>query len=146
MILRREDVDGVAVLSLARPPVNAIAPELVEALALRVDELEQDGSRAVLLRSDLEGMFMAGADIKVFLEALETGDEDTLERMQALVPLLDRLEALPKPTVVALGGVVAGGGLEVALAFDVRMCAVGIRVGLPESRLGLSRAAAGRSA
>ena len=141
--VRREDVGPVAVLSLCRPPTNAADAALIEALAEQVARIEEDSSRAVVVRSDVEGFFMAGADIKAMLEAIESTDRATIARMQELAPLLDRIEALPKPTIAAITGVAAGGGLELALACDLRIAGAGARLGLPEIRLGLLPGAGG---
>lgn len=141
--VRREDVGLVAVLSLCRPPTNAADATLIEALSEQVARIEVDDSRAVVVRSTVEGFFMAGADIKAMLEAIESGDRATIARMRQLTPVLDQLEALPKPTVAAIGGVAAGGGLELALACDLRIAGAGARLGLPEIRLGLLPGAGG---
>ena len=142
-LIRRDDVGGVAVLSMCRPPTNAADVELIEALGAAVDRIAGDASRAVLIRSAVERFFMAGADIKAMLAALDAGDRDTIQRMRVLPAVLDRLAALPKPTVAAISGVAAGGGLELALACDLRIAGVSSRLGLPEVRIGLIPGAGG---
>jgi len=142
-LIRREDVGGVAVLSLCRPPTNAADVALIEALAAAIDHVAADASRAVLIRSDVERFFMAGADIKAMVQALDTGDRATIGRMRALATVLDRLAALPKPSVSAIAGVAAGGGLELALACDLRIAGHSSRLGLPEVRIGLIPGAGG---
>jgi enoyl-CoA hydratase len=142
-LIRRDDVDGVAVLSMCRPPTNAADVELIEALGAAVARAGADDSRAVLIRSDVDRFFMAGADIKAMLAALDAGDRATIQRMRVLPAVLDRLAALPKPSVAAIAGVAAGGGLELALACDLRIAGASSRLGLPEVRIGLIPGAGG---
>jgi enoyl-CoA hydratase/carnithine racemase len=142
-LIRREDVGDVAVLSLCRPPTNAADVELIEELGEAIDRVAGDASRAVLIRSDVERFFMAGADIRAMLAALDAGDRATIERMGVLPAILGRLAALPKPTVAAINGVAAGGGLELALACDLRIAGASSRLGLPEVRIGLIPGAGG---
>jgi enoyl-CoA hydratase/carnithine racemase len=86
---------------------------------------------------------MAGADIKAMVAALEDGDRDAVVEMQQMRVLWERIAALDKPTVAAIGGIAAGGGLELALACDLRIAGASARLGLPEIRLGLIPGAGG---
>jgi enoyl-CoA hydratase/carnithine racemase len=92
--------------------------------ALRVVILTGQGTRA----------FCAGADLK---ERARMGDADVAGFHRALRGALAALEALPQPVVAALNGAALGGGLELALACDLRVAAEGIEVGLPEVGLGI---------
>lgn len=135
--------DGdIAVLTFDRPPLNAIDEQLMTELLAAIEELEDDLSvRAVLVRSALDGVFMAGADITEFQRVSEEG----VERAVLAQQVVSRLAELPQPTVAAINGHALGGGLEVALACDFRICARadGALIGLPEVRLGLLPGAGG---
>src|SRR5581483_4848901 len=126
----------VAVLTFDRPPLNAIDEQMVRELATATEELERDVDvRAVVVRSALDGVFMAGADITEFQKVEEEGAERAMLAQQVFT----RLAELPQPTVAAINGHALGGGLELALACDFRFCAraEGALIGLPEVRLGL---------
>jgi enoyl-CoA hydratase/carnithine racemase len=135
--------DGqIAVLTFDRPPLNAIDEQLMTELAAATEELGRDlDVRAVLVRSALEGVFMAGADITEFQRIQTEGVDRALLGQQVVT----RLAELPQPTVAAINGHALGGGLEVALACDFRFAAraEGALIGLPEVRLGLLPGAGG---
>ncbi|MEJ5944823.1 enoyl-CoA hydratase/isomerase family protein [Pseudokineococcus basanitobsidens] len=131
--------DGVAELRLQRPPVNALdaaAQDLVAALARRADGRE-DVRALVVTGGD---RFCAGADVREM--AAMTGDDMAL-RAPSLQAFTDAVAAVGVPVVAALEGPVLGGGLELALACDVRVCARGARLGLPEVGLGVLPGAGG---
>jgi enoyl-CoA hydratase len=133
--------EHVAVVTLDRPPLNALNEELVVALAAATEELAADETvRAVVLRSAVEGVFMAGADL---LEFDRIAAEP--ERALAVQDVFTAFAELPQPTVAAINGHALGGGLELALACDFRFLAraEGVFVGLPEVRLGLLPGAGG---
>jgi enoyl-CoA hydratase len=132
---------NVAVVTLDRPPLNALNEELVVALAAATEELAADETvRAVVLRSAVEGVFMAGADL---LEFDRIAAEP--ERALAVQDVFTAVAELPQPTVAAINGHALGAGLELALACDFRFLAraEGLLVGLPEVRLGLLPGAGG---
>jgi 3-hydroxyacyl-CoA dehydrogenase / enoyl-CoA hydratase / 3-hydroxybutyryl-CoA epimerase len=133
------DADGIAWLTLDKP--DASTNVLSKAVLLELDaQLAAIGSSppvGLVLRSGKPNGFIAGADIKEFRGL------DSVETAFALVSggqrVLDRLEALPCPTVAALHGFALGGGLELALACTYRV-AVGderLALGLPEVQLGI---------
>jgi enoyl-CoA hydratase len=133
--------EQVAVVTLDRPPLNALNEELVVGLATVTEELAGDETvRAVVLRSAVEGVFMAGADLLEF-------DRIAAEPRHALAvqDVFTAFAELPQPTVAAINGHALGGGLELALACDFRFLAraEGALVGLPEVRLGLLPGAGG---
>jgi enoyl-CoA hydratase len=140
--LERFADEGIAVLTFDRPPLNAIDEQVVTELAAATAELAADAeTRAVVVRSALEGVFMAGADITEFERIAAEG----VERALVAQEVYTRFAELPQPTVAAINGHALGGGLELALACDFRFLAraEGARLGLPEVRLGLLPGAGG---
>jgi enoyl-CoA hydratase len=140
-VVNLERADQIAVVTLDRPPLNALNEELVVGLASATEELRDDETvRAVVLRSSVEGVFMAGADLLEF-------DRIAAEPRHALAvqDVFTAFAELPQPTVAAINGHALGGGLELALACDFRFLAraEGALVGLPEVRLGLLPGAGG---
>lgn len=133
----------VAVVGIANPPMNvlsqAVGAELLDAFA----RLESDDEVVVIvLYGQGERAFMAGADIKEFPRALgQPGSAFALA--QSLHALMDRIDQCPKPVIAALHGFVLGGGMELALACDLRVCDEGTKLGLPEINLGIFPGAGG---
>lgn len=140
--VRLEASGSVAVVHLARRPVNAIHPDFIRQLDACFDEVERAGDfRSVLVASDLE-VFAAGADIKMLDASGGVLDESFSAGIQRL---FDRIELFPMPVVAAINGHALGGGLELALACDLRIAADrdAVQIGLPEVRIGLIPAAGG---
>ena len=133
-------VDGaVALVRLNRPPVNALSEELGNELNETFGRCEDPAIRAVVVTG--QPHFAAGADIKGFQEAYDTGKDDTLAR--TLVDAIWRLEGLAKPTIAAIHGYALGGGLELAMGADFRYLAEDAQVGQPEIKLGIIPGAGG---
>lgn len=129
--------DGVALIHLNRPPANSYEKTLLDELNAAIDEVRWDGDlHAAVLMSDLAPRFFcAGADIANF-------QRSTLAQNAMLVihahEILLKMEHTPKPFIAAIGGHALGGGLELALACDLRFAAEGeYRLGLPEVTLGI---------
>jgi enoyl-CoA hydratase len=136
-----ERAEQIAVVTLDRPPLNAIDAQLVTELAAATAELAADDvTRAVVLRSAVEGVFMAGADLVEFERIASEA-----ERAVLVQEVFTAFAELPQPTVAAVNGHALGGGLELALACDFRFLArsEGALLGLPEVRLGLLPGAGG---
>lgn len=124
---------AVALVRLNRPPVNALSAELSADLGEAFGRCEDPAIRAVVVTG--QPHFAAGADIKGFQAAYDSGSEDTLAR--ALVEAIWRLERLEKPTIAAIHGYALGGGLELAMGCDFRYLATDAQVGQPEIKLGI---------
>lgn len=136
---------AVLTLTMARAPVNALDEPLVEALEAALETGCQDSGITVLhLRSGCRA-FCAGADLALLAQSIAT--PQGLDQMLALVARLQRLaarlEAAPLVTLAEIGGAALGGGLELALACDLRIAAHEATLGLPEAGLGLVAAAGG---
>ncbi|MCU1690943.1 MAG: Enoyl-CoA hydratase/isomerase [Frankiales bacterium] len=132
--------DGVLVVRMANAPVNALAPRLLDALGRALDEAEEQRARVVVLGSAVPGVFAAGADIKTMVDIDRDGFVAYGRHLRALV---ERLAALPCPTIAAIEGTALGGGLELALACSLRVASRTARLGLPEAKIGLIPSAGG---
>jgi enoyl-CoA hydratase/carnithine racemase len=137
--------NAVTTLTLSHPPVNAISEEWVRSFDAKLDTLAAEPRCAVLhIRSD-QKVFCAGADLKEVRERMDA--PDGADRMYAYVAgiqrLYARIERLPQVTVAEIGGAAMGGGLELALACDLRVAANEAKLGLPEVSLGLIPGAGG---
>jgi len=133
--LVRYEVDGgVAVLTLANPPVNALGAALRGALDAALARAEADESvRAIVLAAEGK-VFVGGADISEFGKPPQA---------PSLPDVLERLDAGRKPVVAAIGGAALGGGLELAMACHGRIAAPAAKLGLPEIKLGIIPGAGG---
>lgn len=133
-------VDGaVALVTLDRPPVNALSDDLVEAIDRALGEAADPQIRAVVVTGAPH--FAAGADITEFKAAFDMGHEDSLAGNLGAV--VRRLERLAKPTIAAVRGYALGGGLELAMGCDFRYLSDQARVGQPEVLLGIIPGAGG---
>lgn len=140
MSLVETQIEGaVALVRLNRPPVNALSEELSNDLLAAFGECRSDAIRAVVVTG--QPHFAAGADIKGFQEAYDSGGEERLAG--ALVEAIWRLEGLAKPTIAAIHGYALGGGLELAMGCDFRYLAEDAQVGQPEIKLGIIPGAGG---
>jgi enoyl-CoA hydratase/carnithine racemase len=144
-VLGRERIGRVQVATLSRPPVNALDGELVERLDELLTEVSADPEVSVLhIRSD-QKTFCAGADLTLMRSRLETRDgiDAMVEQVRRLQLLFARMEAAPVVTLAEIGGAALGGGLELALACDLRVAATDAKLGLPEVSLGVVPGAGG---
>ncbi|MQA08053.1 MAG: enoyl-CoA hydratase/isomerase family protein [Pseudonocardiaceae bacterium] len=137
----RLEVDGgVGTLRLDRPPMNALNKQLQEEIrAAAVEATERTDVRSVIVYGG-EKVFAAGADIKE-MEAMS--HVDMAERAPRLSSALTAVAEIPKPTVAAITGYALGGGYELALCCDRRICGDNVKVGQPEILLGIIPGAGG---
>jgi enoyl-CoA hydratase len=122
--------DGVALVRLDRPKANALSGELLQQLRAIAEELTADPPGAVVVWGG-ERIFAAGADI---VQMENGGPEAVSANFAAATGALARL---PRVTIAAINGYALGGGLELALACDLRICADDAKLGLPEILLGV---------
>jgi enoyl-CoA hydratase len=148
MIFTKEMQGGLAVITINRPPVNAISPEFIHELQELSQSLSRDNAvRAVLFVSAIPGRFIAGADLAGVLQ--QESDEPMADRLRRLNKEWRRafyaLERIPHPTVAAVNGHCLGGGLEFALCCDYRLMIDDdkAQIGLTEVNLGLFPGAGG---
>ena len=131
--------DAVAIITLDRPPVNALNPALIAEIEEAIELAEDDAVRAVVITGAPH--FAAGADITGFQKAFDEGAQD--RQASGLTEAVARLENLAKPTIAAVHGFALGGGLELAMGADFRYLAEGAKVGQPEILLGIIPGAGG---
>jgi enoyl-CoA hydratase/carnithine racemase len=127
---------NVGYISFNCPPANSYDAAGMDELAHAIDLAAADaGARAVVLRSALDRFFCAGADVRYLTEASIEDNLDLIDRAHAT---LSRITRIPKPFIALIQGHALGGGLEIALACDLRFGAEGTyTIGLPEAGLGL---------
>jgi enoyl-CoA hydratase/carnithine racemase len=124
---------GAAVIWLNRPEkMNALGTEMVAALTDAVGAAVSGGASAVLLCGKGRA-FCAGADLK---ERRGMDEEGRYRHNRAINAAVNALAAVPVPTIAAINGPALGGGLELALACDIRIAAESASLGLTETRLG----------
>jgi len=127
--------DGVATILVDRAAkLNALTPELLNALERAVDECASSDAHVVLLRTAGDRAFCVGADINRFSELQPTQMWSSWTTLGHRV--FASIAALPQPTVAVVQGDAFGGGLELALAADFRVMSDTARLGLPEVGLG----------
>jgi enoyl-CoA hydratase/carnithine racemase len=127
---------NIGYITLNRPPANNYDADGLDELARAIDAAAADAAaRAVVLRSAIERFFCAGADVRYLTEASIEDNLDLIDRAHAA---LSRIASIPKVFIALIQGHALGGGLEIALACDLRFGAEGrYAVGLPEAGLGL---------
>jgi enoyl-CoA hydratase len=129
-----EAKEGVALISMNRPPVNALNEQVREQLVARCHEAQRrDDVRAVVV-AGAGKHFAAGADINE-LEGLSLAEmAAAVHRLQSSLGAVATIE---KPTIAAINGFALGGGLEIALGCDFRIVGESAKLGLPEIQLGV---------
>ncbi len=130
--------NGIAVITINNPPVNALSPGVPEGISEALDQIAQDDSVKAVVLIGGGRTFVAGADIKEF-GRMASGKP----RGAGLLPLLLKIEDSSKPVIVAIHGTAFGGGLELAMAGHYRVALSTAQVGQPEVKLGLIPGAAG---
>lgn len=127
---------GIRVLTVSRPEkLNALNAGVLEDLSAAVAAIESaSGLRCVIVTGAGEKAFIAGADIDELSRLSPLEGREHARRGQAI---FDRVSALPVPTIAAINGFAYGGGLELAMACSLRVAAENVRMGLPETSLGI---------
>ncbi len=138
LVLREHHDHGVVALRLNRPPMNPLSQALLTAIGDAAEGLVSDpGVKAVVVFGS-EKALAAGADIKEF------GDQDAARAIGATFRrAFDGLAAIPRPVIAGIRGFALGGGMELALACDLRIAADTARLGQPEILLGIIPGAGG---
>ncbi len=140
MLVRLDVDDAVATMRLDRPKMNALDAAMQEEIrAAAAEAAGRDDVRAVVIYGG-EKVFAAGADVK---EMNAMSYTDMVTHSGRLQSAFSAVAAIPKPVVAAVTGYALGGGLELALCADVRVCADDAQVGQPEILLGIIPGAGG---
>lgn len=137
--------DRIARITLSRGPVNAINDALLAHFNMALDELEKRSDWNILLIDSSLRVFCAGADLEQIKQCISQPDgaDQMVQIISGFQELFKRIEALPAATVAVIGGAALGGGLELALACDLRIAADDAKLGLPEATLGVIPGAGG---
>jgi enoyl-CoA hydratase/carnithine racemase len=133
---------GIALVTLNRPDAaNALSTELLHCLVEGLYELRSDSNlRTVILTGAGKKAFCAGADLK---ERAGMNDDKVRETVKLIGDTITAVENLPVPVIAAINGSAFGGGLELALACDIRIASETAKVGLTETSLGIIPGAGG---
>lgn len=125
--------NGVATVTIDNPPMNVLSQQVNKELDIVFKQLQEDNEIiSIILTGAGDRAFMAGADIKEFPDR-DVKKEDEID----IHAVLNGIESIPKPTIATLNGFTLGGGLELALACDIRIAEDHAKIGLPEVNLGL---------
>ncbi len=137
-VLSERRADGVATVRLNRPPLNPLSTDMLGALAEVAREIALDTDVKAVVVCGSEKALAAGADISEF------GGQDDAGRIGAAFrSAFDAIAAIQRPVIAAIRGFALGGGLELALACDLRVAADTARLGQPEILLGIIPGAGG---
>lgn len=142
-LVRFELLEGsIGLITLSRPEAaNAMSVQLLHELSDTLDQINGDPAvRVVLLTGAGEKAFCAGADLK---ERKGMSDRQVKQIVQLIGTTVAKVETLAQPVIAVLNGVAFGGGLELALACDLRIAATHVKLGLTETSLGIIPGAGG---
>jgi enoyl-CoA hydratase len=138
LVGRKSEEDGVELLVLRHPPVNALSTQLLSDLEGHLGQLPAS-TRCVILTGD-GSYFSAGADLK---EIASMGLDQAPRVVARGQELFSRLAGFPAPVIAAINGLAVGGGMELALSADLRVAGDTAKLGQPEVNFGLMPAYGG---
>ncbi|MFG6148785.1 enoyl-CoA hydratase-related protein [Halobacillus sp. B23F22_1] len=131
----------IALLTLTRKEAaNSLSIELLDELSERLDEIEASNARVAVITGSGEKAFCAGADLK---ERAGMSDEEVVQTVKKIRDTVMKLEQLSIPTIAMINGAAYGGGLELALACDIRTMSESAKCGLTETSLAIIPGAGG---
>ncbi|XP_004870111.1 methylglutaconyl-CoA hydratase, mitochondrial isoform X1 [Heterocephalus glaber] len=131
-----EENRGIVVLGINRAyGKNSFSKNLIKTLSKAVDSLKSDKKvRTIIIRSEVPGIFCAGADLK---ERAKMHSSEVGPFVSKIRAVINDIANLPVPTIAAIDGLAIGGGLELALACDIRVAASSAKMGLVETKLAI---------
>src|SRR2546422_3652735 len=138
-LVKFSNQNGIGVITVDNPPVNAISPGVPEGILAAVQQAQTDDSIKALVLIGSGRTFIAGADIREFGKITSGERKDKF----SLVELMLAMEDSIKPVICAIHGTAFGGGLEVAMGAHYRVAVPAAQVGQPEVKLGLIPGAGG---
>lgn len=134
--------NGIVVLGLNRPASrNAFGKTLVNQISEAISCIREDNKlRVLIIRSLVPKIFCAGADLR---ERLKMDNSEVSTFVSSLRDIMNNIESLPTPVISAIDGIALGGGLELALATDIRVASSEAKMGLVETKLAIMPGAGG---
>ena len=133
--LKIEERGNIAIMTISAPKsLNALNSIILGEIDEYLDEFENGGYRCLIITGDGEKSFVAGADISE-MASLGAQQGETFGRKGSDV--FRRIETLPCPVIAAVNGFALGGGCELAMACDIRICSDNAKFGQPEVGLGI---------
>lgn len=141
-ITYEENSQGVGFIAINRPDAaNALSKAVLDELNILVDQLKVSKTvRAVVITGSGEKAFSAGADLK---ERRSMNEAEVIDAVTYIGDTINRIEKIPVPVIAAINGVAFGGGLELALACDIRILSEDAVIGLTETSLAIIPGAGG---
>src|SRR5882757_5268897 len=133
-VVKTEIRDGLAILTIDNPPVNALSIEVRRGLSQAMENVSKDTQVRAVVITCAGRTFISGADIREFGKPFQP---------PGLTDVISQIDGCNKPVIAAIHGVALGGGLEVALGCHFRIATKDAKLGLPEVRLGLLPGAGG---
>lgn len=125
----------IGIITIDHPPMNTLNADVFRSLAKKIEIIKASNDlRVLIITGSGERAFVAGAEIREFLEVDEKSARVLLEDGNFV---FNEIENLSIPVIAAINGFALGGGLELALACDIRILSESAKVGLPETKLGV---------
>lgn len=142
LIVTEKTADNILVVTINRPEAaNALSKATLHTLNETIDMIYADDSiRAVIITGTGEKAFSAGADLK---ERRDMNEKEVVDAVTYIGDTINRIDQINVPVIAALNGVAFGGGLELALACDIRIASQHVKVGLTETSLAIIPGAGG---
>src|SRR5260370_18831001 len=133
-VVKTEIRDGLAILTIDNPPVNALSTGVRRGLTQAIENVSNDSQVRAVVITRAGRTFISGADIREFGKPFQPPD---------LTNVISQIESCTKPVIAAIHGVALAGGLQVALGCHFRVATKDAKLGLPEVKLGLLPGAGG---
>jgi len=137
----------IGIITLDNPPFNTLSSEVLNGLDTILEEARESSFRVLILKSNNDKVFSAGAEIKEIMAAMEkakSADSEDADPTKEITDMLVRgheifrkIETFPIPIIAAISGTCLGGGTELALSCHMRVATKTSYIGLPESNLGI---------